>query len=141
MNKLFGAIKSSKTVPNRQVNGWQLQKFPMFFWNLQVIGWLKTNGKFTVLNSTSVFTKVLHVFLEIDELLGGNYKSFVCFSPKSTSYWVAITKVCYVFLKSLEKWVARNSLLQKFAMFFWNHQQNRWPEKRYYSGTVPYYSQ
>ena len=72
---------------NQQVIRWQLQKFYMFFWNRQVIGWLKTDG----------------------------YKSFLCFFSKSTSYWVAITKVSYVFPPNRQ---VIGWQLQKFAMFF-----------------------
>ena len=97
-----------------------ITKVSYVFWNLQVIGWLKTNGKFTVLNSTSVYTKVLHVFLEINELLGGQLQKFCIFLffPQINKLLGDTYKSLLCFLKSLEKWVARNSLLQKFRMFF-----------------------
>ena len=54
---------------NQRVIGWPITKFAMFFEIVKKNGWPKTHY----------------------------YKSFVCFSPKSASYWVIITKFAMFF--------------------------------------------
>ena len=61
------------------------------------------------------------MFFEIDKLLGGNYKSFICFL-KSSNYWVAnkltVTKVSYVFLEIDKLSGGQKLTITTFRMFF-----------------------
>ena len=79
---------------------WILPFWGHQFTNLMVQTWkysrmnsaVKKWDKNSIFWTTYVFWNQLdqkfHMFFEIDKLLGGNYKSFICFL-KSSSYWVA----------------------------------------------------